>query len=88
MGLRAPPHLAYNELHPNSDVTSDQSLIYFSIYDRDVDGEAFIGRVEVKPTLVHDHTVDRWLSCVALFLLFLSSPTANGLTDVWIFFMS
>lgn len=43
------------------DVTSDQSLIYISIYDRGPNEESFVGRLEVKPVLVHDHTVDRWL---------------------------
>lgn len=34
--------------------------MYLSIYDRGQNGEDFIGRIEVKPVLVHDHTVDRW----------------------------
>jgi len=50
-----------------SDVTSDRSLMYLSIYDRGLNGEEFIGRVEVKPVLVHDHTVDRWYPCVISF---------------------
>ncbi|EPQ59394.1 serine/threonine protein kinase [Gloeophyllum trabeum ATCC 11539] len=42
------------------DVTSEKSTITFCVYDR-IDGEhPFLGTVQVKPVLVHDHTVDQW----------------------------
>ena len=44
-----------------SDVMSDQSLITFNIYDRsDEEQQNFLGMVEIKPVLKHDHTVDQW----------------------------
>ena len=44
----------------NSDVTSEQSVITFSVYDRSLQEHAFLGTVQIKPALVHDHTVDQW----------------------------
>ncbi|KAJ6516127.1 putative serine/threonine protein kinase [Mycena sanguinolenta] len=43
------------------DVTSEASLITFNVYDRGsgVD-HTFLGNVQIKPVLVHDHTVDQW----------------------------
>ncbi|KAH9966046.1 kinase-like domain-containing protein [Russula dissimulans] len=42
------------------DVTSEESTIQFNIYDRADEEHGFMGSVKVKPTLVHDHTVDQW----------------------------
>jgi len=42
------------------DVTSEDSLVTFNVYDRSVDDPGFLGTVKVKPVLVHDHTVDEW----------------------------
>ncbi len=47
-----------------SDVTSEESTIQFNIYDRADENHGFIGSVQVKPTLVHDHTVDQWFKYV------------------------
>lgn len=46
------------------DVTSEDSLITFNIYDRTVDDPGFLGTVQVKPLLIHDHTVDQWYKLV------------------------
>jgi hypothetical protein len=43
-----------------SDVTSEESVITFNVYDRSVDDAGFLGTVKVKPVLIHDHTVDEW----------------------------
>lgn len=42
------------------DVTSEQSLITFNVYDRACEDQAFLGTLQIKPVLVHDHTVDQW----------------------------
>ncbi|KAH7916734.1 kinase-like domain-containing protein [Hygrophoropsis aurantiaca] len=42
------------------DVTSEESLITFNVYDRAVEEHGFLGTVQIKPVLVHDHTVDQW----------------------------
>ncbi|EGO01719.1 hypothetical protein SERLA73DRAFT_48914 [Serpula lacrymans var. lacrymans S7.3] len=42
------------------DVTSEESLITFNVYDRAVEDHGFLGTVQIKPALVHDHTVDQW----------------------------
>ncbi|KAG0705436.1 kinase-like domain-containing protein [Suillus ampliporus] len=41
------------------DVTSEESLISFNLYDR-VTEHLFLGTVQIKPVLIHDHTVDQW----------------------------
>lgn len=43
-----------------SDVTSEESLITFNVYDRSVEDQGFLGTVQIKPILIHDHTVDQW----------------------------
>ena len=43
-----------------SDVTSDDSVITFNVYDRAAEDQGFLGALEIKPVLVHDHTVDQW----------------------------
>ncbi|KAF7433290.1 hypothetical protein PC9H_005240 [Pleurotus ostreatus] len=42
------------------DVTMDDSLLTFNVYDRAVTDGGFLGAVQVKPILKHDHTVDEW----------------------------
>ncbi|KAI5123432.1 hypothetical protein M0805_006137 [Coniferiporia weirii] len=42
------------------DVTSDQTVITFNVYDRAEEEQNFLGMVEIKPVLKHDHTVDQW----------------------------
>jgi len=47
------------------DVTSDSSVIVLNIYDRVVDESSanptgFLGMLEIKPTLIDDHSVDNW----------------------------
>ncbi|KAH9844206.1 serine/threonine protein kinase [Rhodofomes roseus] len=42
------------------DVTSDLSMITFNVYDRSASDPGFLGTVQIKPALVHDHTVDQW----------------------------
>lgn len=51
-----------NLLH--SDVTSEESTIQLNIYDRADEDHGFMGCVQVRPTLVHDHTVDQWYKYV------------------------
>lgn len=46
-----------------SDVTSEVSLISFNVYDR-VAEHLFLGTVQIKPVLIHDHTVDQWYKYV------------------------
>lgn len=42
-----------------SDVISEESVIFFNIFDR-TDNDRFLGAVNIKPVLKHDHTVDQW----------------------------
>jgi len=42
------------------DVTSEQSLITFNVYDRACEDQKFLGTLQIKPVFVHDHTVDQW----------------------------
>ncbi|EUC67414.1 Serine/Threonine kinase catalytic domain protein [Rhizoctonia solani AG-3 Rhs1AP] len=43
------------------DVTQDNTMITFTVYDRQEEDEAFLGMLEMKPVLKHDHTVDQWI---------------------------
>ncbi|QRW02081.1 Serine/threonine-protein kinase [Ceratobasidium sp. AG-Ba] len=43
------------------DVTQDSTPITFNVYDREEETEAFLGMLEMKPVLKHDHTVDQWI---------------------------
>jgi hypothetical protein len=52
------PLLFFLLLH--SDVTTDSSEITFTIYDRASEDHFFLGTVQIKPALKHDHTVDQW----------------------------
>ncbi|KAI0650333.1 Pkinase-domain-containing protein [Trametes meyenii] len=42
------------------DVTSEQSVVTLSVYDRALSEHAFLGTVQIKPVLAHEHTVDQW----------------------------
>lgn len=48
----------------SSDVTSEESHVICNIYDRSEDTHSYLGTVQIKPTLVHDHTVDQWYKYV------------------------
>ncbi|KZV64842.1 Pkinase-domain-containing protein [Peniophora sp. CONT] len=42
------------------DVTSEESTIAFNVYDRSDECQTYLGTVQYKPVLIHDHTVDQW----------------------------
>ncbi|KAH6915385.1 AGC/Akt protein kinase [Coprinopsis sp. MPI-PUGE-AT-0042] len=42
------------------DVTSEDSVITLNVYDRAASDQGFLGAVQIKPVLVHEHTVDQW----------------------------
>lgn len=52
----------------DSDVTSPESLLTISVYDRSKAGEGFLGVKEIKPVLKDGVTVDNWFSCVSTCL--------------------
>ncbi|KAI6097414.1 kinase-like domain-containing protein [Pisolithus croceorrhizus] len=57
---------AYSKLNRStSDVTSEDSVVTFSVYDR-VSDHHFLGTVQIKPVLIHDHTVDQWYKLLPL----------------------
>lgn len=45
-----------------SDVTSSDSVIYVSVYDRSKAGEGFLGVKEIKPVLRDGCTIDNWFA--------------------------
>ena len=47
-----------------SDVTSENSAITFNVYDRAVSDLGFLGTLQIKPVLVHEHSVDQWYKYV------------------------
>lgn len=49
---------------PFSDVTSDNSMLVFDVYDRGVEDSSFLGFFEMRPVLVHEQTVDQWVKYV------------------------
>ncbi|KAG6886079.1 hypothetical protein C0993_004069 [Termitomyces sp. T159_Od127] len=57
---RLSPHNPVWKHEVSFDVTSEHSLITFNVYDRSAQDQGFLGSVQVKPVLVHDHTVDQW----------------------------
>lgn len=65
---------------PSSDVTSEESTIQFNIYDRADEEHGFMGSVKVKPTLVHDHTVDQWYKYVPSTA---ASSSSHTLLKAW-----
>ncbi|KAK1228898.1 Serine/threonine-protein kinase [Marasmius sp. AFHP31] len=42
------------------DVTNESSAITFNVYDRSASDPGFLGTLQIKPILLHDHTVDQW----------------------------
>ncbi|KIK65502.1 hypothetical protein GYMLUDRAFT_56205 [Collybiopsis luxurians FD-317 M1] len=42
------------------DVTNSDSLVTFNVYDRAVEDTGFLGTLQIKPILIHDHSVDQW----------------------------
>jgi len=54
---------------PFSDVTSEASAITFNVYDRAVEDQGFLGTVQIKPVLIHDHTVDQWYKYVIIIII-------------------
>ena len=48
-----------------SDVTSEESVITLNVYDRAASDQGFLGAVQIKPVLVHEHTVDQWYKSVS-----------------------
>ncbi|KAF9246987.1 kinase-like domain-containing protein [Melanogaster broomeanus] len=56
---RLSPHNPVWKHEVSFDVTSEESLITFNVYDR-VSDQFFLGTVQIKPVLIHDHTVDQW----------------------------
>ncbi|KAG8960477.1 hypothetical protein FRC03_006484 [Tulasnella sp. 419] len=59
------PHNPVWKHEVSFDVTSDQSTITFTVYDRAEEEEVFLGMLEVKPVLKHELTVDQWLKLQA-----------------------
>ncbi|KAF8901721.1 kinase-like domain-containing protein [Gymnopilus junonius] len=57
---RLSPHNPVWKHEVSFDVTSEDSLITFSLYDRAVSDQGFLGTIQIKPVLIHDHTVDQW----------------------------
>lgn len=57
---RFTPFIIHPPCFSFSDVTSEASLITFNVYDRAVSDQGFLGTVQIKPVLIHDHTVDQW----------------------------
>lgn len=49
-----------SKLSVRSDVTTQESVVTFNVYDRNVQEHGFLGMVQIKPVLIHDHTVDNW----------------------------
>lgn len=66
LGSRVSAHNPVWKHEVSFDVTSEQSTIAFNIYDRALDSHAFLGNVQFKPVLVHDHTVDQWYKLKSL----------------------
>ena len=61
--------ILYQIFIPPSDVTSEASVITFNVYDRAIVDQGFLGTVQIKPVLIHDHTVDQWYKYVLLLLI-------------------
>ncbi|KAF8640120.1 hypothetical protein AX17_001356 [Amanita inopinata Kibby_2008] len=63
---RLSPHNPVWKHEVSFDVTSEDSLITFNVYDRSVSDLGFLGNIQIKPLLVHDHTVDQWYKLLPL----------------------
>jgi hypothetical protein len=60
---------------PLSDVTSEASVITFNVYDRAVLDQGFLGTAQIKPVLIHDHTVDQWYKYVLIIIVVIQIPS-------------
>ncbi|KAF8333327.1 Pkinase-domain-containing protein [Amanita rubescens] len=63
---RLSPHNPVWKHQVSFDVTSEDSLITFTVYDRSVSDLGFLGTLQIKPALAHDHTVDQWYKLLSL----------------------
>jgi hypothetical protein len=43
-----------------SDLTSSNSALHVSVYDRSREGEGFLGMLDIKPVLKDGYTLDGW----------------------------
>ncbi|MCK7225963.1 hypothetical protein L8P11_22130, partial [Enterobacter kobei] len=43
-----------------SDVTSSKPTLHLSVYDRNRDGEGFLGMLDIKPVLQDGYVLDNW----------------------------
>ncbi|KAH9918231.1 Pkinase-domain-containing protein [Epithele typhae] len=59
-GARISAHNPVWKHEVSFDVTSEQSVVTLCVYDRSLFEHAFLGTVQIKPALVHEHTVDQW----------------------------
>ncbi|KAF9563708.1 Pkinase-domain-containing protein [Agrocybe pediades] len=57
---RLSPHNPVWKHEVSFDVTSEEASIICNVYDRAVSDQGFLGTVQIKPVLIHDHTVDQW----------------------------
>ncbi|KAK2466523.1 hypothetical protein APHAL10511_002165 [Amanita phalloides] len=63
---RLSPHNPVWKHEVSFDVTSEDSLVSLNVYDRSVSDLGFLGIVQIKPVLIHDHTVDQWFKLLPL----------------------
>ncbi|KAF9057362.1 kinase-like domain-containing protein [Panaeolus papilionaceus] len=57
---RISPHNPVWKHEVSFDVTNEDSVITLNLYDRAAQDQGFLGTVQIKPVLIHDHTVDQW----------------------------
>jgi hypothetical protein len=43
-----------------SDLTSSNSVVHVTVYDRSKAGEGFLGMLDIKPVLKDGYTLDNW----------------------------
>ena len=56
------PLIPFSDGKLDSDVTSPDSVLTISVYDRSKAGEGFLGVKEIKPVLKDGVTVDNWFA--------------------------
>ncbi|KAK4684140.1 serine/threonine protein kinase SCH9, partial [Tremellales sp. Uapishka_1] len=44
----------------NFDLTSSNSMVHVTVYDRNKEGEGFLGMLDIKPVLKDGYTLDNW----------------------------
>ncbi|PPQ74733.1 hypothetical protein CVT24_003861 [Panaeolus cyanescens] len=57
---RISPHNPVWKHEVSFDVTNEDSEITLNLYDRAAQDQGFLGTVQIRPVLIHDHTVDQW----------------------------